>query len=192
VAKLRQIEADITALQQSIRAETALAQFPEAGSAKRPFDRAHVSSRCKGDGIHGMGPELAFNQYNRVFDGAATMLLWCSQVLPFIVGSSAPLSELVQQVVAAFKSADTGDSLDEVTVRAAILDMAVRKAHAGRTGTNAHRCRACCDGSGIHLQSWQTSRVGLHARLTNPGWLIGAHALASIWLFDAYLLGREP
>lgn len=84
-----------------------------------------------------MGPQLAFKQYDRVFNGAATMLLWCSQVLPCIVGSSAPLSELVQHVVAAFKSADIGDSLDELTVRTAILDMAARKAHAGRAGTNA-------------------------------------------------------
>ena len=76
------------------------------------------------------------------------------------MGSSAPLSELVQQVVAAFKSADTDDSLDEVTVRAAILDMAVRKAHAGRTGTTSVRCHARCDGLGIHLESWETSRTG--------------------------------
>ena len=65
------------------------------------------------------------------------MLLWCSQVLPCIVGSSAPLSELVQEIVAAFKSADSGDVLDDLTVRTGILDMAARKAHGGLTGANA-------------------------------------------------------
>ena len=129
-AKLRQIEADNMAAQQSIRAETALAQFPADGSAKRPFDRAHVSSCCTNHCVDDTNSELAHQLQGRT-KGGATMGLRCSQVLPCIVGSSAPLSELVQQVVAAFKSADTGDVLDELTVRTAILDMAARKAHAG-------------------------------------------------------------
>ena len=53
------------------------------------------------------------------------------------MGSSATLSELVQQVVAAYAAADTGDELDELTVRMAIVDMAARKAYAGRKGVKS-------------------------------------------------------
>jgi hypothetical protein len=42
-AHLRQFEADMAALERSISAETALAQFPAAGTPKKPFDKAHVS-----------------------------------------------------------------------------------------------------------------------------------------------------
>ena len=42
-ARVQQYEADMAALEQSIRAETALAEFPAAGTPKQPFDKAHVS-----------------------------------------------------------------------------------------------------------------------------------------------------
>ena len=43
---MRQLEAGIAAAKECIRAETALAQFPAAGSPKQPFGKEHVSSCC--------------------------------------------------------------------------------------------------------------------------------------------------
>ena len=44
-ARVRQFEAEMAALDQSVRAETPLAEFPVAGTPKQPFDKAQVSFR---------------------------------------------------------------------------------------------------------------------------------------------------
>ena len=61
-------------------------------------------------------------------------------MLPCIVGSSATLTELIQQIRTAYKCAITGEALDELTVRAAVLEMAVRKAHSAKAGAGAMKC----------------------------------------------------